>query len=145
MKSPFVASARPLRAPGRSTKHERDLQLDTLSTEDILKPFFATDTHVLPVRVLSGLTIAMIIARKAPHELGDFGFDVYARVLRDLHNSGRLRTPIADYAGLEELFADKVAAVIHPMAHDWKRRQKLDDIGETFYVITTGPRARKRG
>jgi hypothetical protein len=134
-----------LRALHRSnTRQERDLQLILLEVDQVLSPFFVADDHTHPIRVLNGLTLTAIIARKAPSELGCFGLDVYGRVLRDLQNAGEFRQPIAGYPGLEALFADKVAGVIEAMAQDRQRRGKLDQVDEVFYALSTGRKLESR-
>jgi hypothetical protein len=128
-----------LRAVHRgTTRHERDLQNILLELDQVLSPYFVADDHTHPVRVLNGLTLTALVARKAPLELGCFGLDVYGRALRDLQNAGEFRQPIAGYPGLEALFADKVAAVIDTMAHDRRRRGKLEKVDEVFYTLSTG-------
>ncbi|MDR3613708.1 MAG: hypothetical protein P4L53_09075 [Candidatus Obscuribacterales bacterium] len=130
---------RALRSVHRGTSgHERDLQHILLEIDQVLSPYFVADDHIHPVRVLNGLTLTAIVARKGPSELGGFGQDVYARVLRDLQNGGELRQPIAGYPGLEALFADKVAGVIEAMAQDRWKRGKLDQVDEVFYALSTG-------
>jgi hypothetical protein len=128
-----------LRAVHRgTTRHERDLQHILLELDQVLSPYFVADDHTHPIRVLNGLTLTALVARKAPSVLGGFGLDVYGRVLRDLQNGGEFRQPIAGYPGLEALFADKVSGVIDAMAQEWRRRGKLDKVDEVFYVLSTG-------
>jgi hypothetical protein len=134
-----------LRAVHRNTtRQDRDLRLILLELDQVLSPFFAADDHTHPIRVLNGLTLTAIVARKAPSELGNFGLDVYGRALRDLQNAGEFRQPIAGYHGLEALFADKVAGVIEVMAQDRRRRGLLEQVDEVFYALSTGRKLESR-
>jgi hypothetical protein len=134
-----------LRAVHRSyTRHERDLQLILLEIDQVLSPYFVADDHTHPIRVLNGLTLTAIVARKAPKELGGLGLDVYARVLRELQTGNAFRQPIAGYPGLEALFADKVAGVIEVVARDRLRRGTLDKVDEVFYALSTGRKLESR-
>ena len=136
---------RALRAVHRSrTRHERDLQLVLLRMDQVLSPYFVADDHTHPVRVLNGLTLTAIVARKAPTELGGLGLDVYGRVLRDLQGAGAFRQSIAGYPGLEALFADKVAGLIEVIAKDRHRRGTLDRVDEVFYALSTGRKLESR-
>jgi hypothetical protein len=134
-----------LRAVHRSnTRYERDLQLILLEIDPVLSPYFVADDHTHPIRVLNGLTLTAIVARKAPSELGNLGLDVYARVLRDLQTGGAFRQPIAGYPGLEALFADKVAGVIEVIARNRHRRGTLEKVDEVFYALSTGRKLESR-
>ena len=121
-----------------SAGHERDLQFVLLELDQVLSPFFVTDNHTHPVRVLNGLTLTAIVARKAPLHLGGLGLDVYNRVLRELQSENAFRQPISGYPGLEALFADKVVDVIETVAQDRKRRGTLEQVDEVFYTLSTG-------
>ena len=128
-----------LRAVQKSSAgHERDLQFVLLELDQVLSPFFVTDKHTHPVRVLNGLTLTSIVARKAPCHLGGLGLDVYNRVLRELQQENAFRQPIEGYSGLEALFADKVVDVIETVAQDRKKRGTLEQVDQVFYTLSTG-------
>lgn len=128
-----------LRAVHRNAaRQERDLDMIMMGLDQVLSSFFIADDHTHPVRVLNGLTLTAIVARKAPPELGGLGLDVYGRVLRELVSQGAFRQPLEGYPALEALFADKVVDVIETVAADRQKRGVLEKVDEVFYTMSTG-------